>query len=799
MLIRKIFLLILFLSFLGCGGSGGGGSVAILSSVTPKYRAVLGPVVGGDLLIDSLETNTSLYSGLTNETGYFTFNIDKNISNSTWLKFTVTGGVDIDSNDDGNMSEGNVSLNGDIFMLCKRGDLKLYSANINALTTIAYLFYTHDKENNASIEVENYLNTFAQSIFISSVDNISGIDYRDLFAYHPTVTASSVFKNPDLYQALLDEGVMNGFLQNIDVYSLLKSDSDNDGLTFWEEILVSSQVAIADTDGDGLSDEDEKNIYNTSALNSDTDGDYIPDAVEVFEGTDPNNYDENNNSILDGLDGDPFFQYQWYLLSLGNIVANTIGVHTIVGNDLDILNVYHRVLGNNSGSKLIVQVVDSGVENTHEDLDVDPATSLNAVDASTNPTPTEDVNLSDPVSPLEIGHGTAIAGIIGAKTNNGLGVRGVAPRVKIAGSNWLENQTLSELEKVWYTQINDNSVVVSNNSWGSYYANEDTYETILENGASNLRTGKGRIYVFSAGNSRPEYGNANLSYLTNNPYVITVAALNHRDTYASYSNPGSSVLVSAYGGEYYDIAPTIMTTVLSGKSYTESELSGDYGAITVDADTNRNYTYAMNGTSSAAPIVSGTIALVLDACPNLSYRDVRWLIANSSTQIDTTNSQWTRNGAGLMYNINYGYGKINTDKMIKMCSSRYFRHLPALQKVSVEQNVSISIPDTQTTVTKTIEIADSMAIEWIGLTIDTDHAYAGDLEINLTSPMGTKLNIVTPNFVSFNLYNGGFRFGSVGYIDENSQGTWSVEIVDRVSGDSGILKRVKLEVYGHAN
>ncbi|WP_428738752.1 S8 family serine peptidase [Sulfurimonas sp.] len=682
-------------------------------------------------------------------------------------------------------------------MLCKRGDLKSSSANINVLTTIAYILYVHDKENNSSIDIEDYLNTFAKSVFTSSVDSISGVDYRDLFAYHPTVTSSSVFKNPDLYRALFDEGVMDGLLNNTDVDALLTSDSDNDTLTFWDEILVSSQIAITDTDNDGLSDDDEINIYGTSALDPDTDGDYIPDGVEVSEGSDPNDDDENNNNVLDGLDGDPYFAYQWYIQSLGTAVANIAGVRTILGNDLDILEVYHSVLGNNSGSKLLVQVVDSGVDANHEDLEVDLANSLNAVNASNDPTPTEDIDESDPTSSLDIGHGTAVAGIIGAKANNSYGIRGVAPRVKIAGSNWLEEQSLSELEKVWYSQINDDSIVVSNNSWGAYYSDDTAMEAILENGVNNLREGKGRIYIFAAGNERYEDGNANLSTLTNNPYAITVAALNYQDKYASYSNPGSSILVSAYGGEFYDESPTIMTTIVSGTSFTESELLGEYGAITIDTDSSKNYTFAMSGTSAATPMVSASIALVIDACPELTYRDIRWLIANTATQIDTTNFSWIENAAGHMFSIDYGYGKINSKAMIQQCKSRYFTSLPTLQQASVEKSMSIAIPDTKTAITKTITMSDSLTIEWVGLTIDTDHTYSGDLEINLTSPAGSKINIVTANRVSGDFYNGGFRFGSVGYIDENSKGTWTIEIIDQASDDSGTLNGIKLEVYGH--
>jgi len=241
-----------------------------------------------------------------------------------------------------------------------------------------------------------------------------------------------------------------------------------------------------------------------------------------------------------------------------------------------------------------------------------------------------------------------------------------------------------------------------------------------------------------------------------------------------------------------------MTTSLSGKSYYEYELNGAKGVITVNEDAKRDYTYAMNGTSAATPMVSGSIALVLDACPSLSWRDIRWLIANSSTQIDASNATWVTNGSGLPFSIDYGYGKINPSKMIDICRSDTFSLLPKMQHIQKRVDYTgVIIPDNNTSVIKKIALQESLFIEWIGLTIDTPHPFSGDLEINLISPAGTKMNIIKPNDITYAGYENGFRLSSVAYIDEKSNGIWSVEIIDRLSGDEGELKSITLEVYGH--
>lgn len=531
--------------------------------------------------------------------------------------------------------------------------------------------------------------------------------------------------------------------------------------------------------------------------NPDSDNDHIPDNIEDHLGMNSNNSDENENGIEDGIDteggfGDTFFDKQWHIRSLGEI-TNESGIETIAGNDLALLEVYRSYMGYNHGKNIIIQVVDDGVDADHEDLEanMDLTRSYNG-DSVGDPsaTVTEDGDYI---------HGTMVAGIIAARAFNGKGVRGIAPFAKIAGSDWLENQKATILEKVWLTGAGADEIALTNNSWGSEFDTDTLYEDIMALGTSQLRDGKGRIYLFPAGNNRESGGNANLQYLLSNRYGIAVAGLKHDNAYADYSSPGSNILVSGYSGNYYQDSPTIGTTTVMGTSSN----SGDTETMTTwSEDTNENYTFAMNGTSAAVPTVSGVVALVLEACPDLSWRDVKYLIAAHAQKIDTTNSSWVQNAAGYWHSTDYGFGLINARGMINACTTTY-SNLPKEVSLNAARSFSTPIADNKSMYPFEIEISDNITVEWVEVTIDNGSTYASDYRVELISPSGTRTTLIQEDSIAStidgheNWMDGGFRLGSAAFLGESSSGTWLVEMRDMLPPDSGTLKNIKIKIYGH--
>lgn len=471
---------------------------------------------------------------------------------------------------------------------------------------------------------------------------------------------------------------------------------------------------------------------------------------------------------------DPKYEDQWYI----NKSSTGVGV------GLNLTDIYKSYMGYNTGNNIIIQVVDNGIEKSHEDLssNIDLDKSYNAQTLQTDPSPVSTSNT----------HGTKCAGIVAATAFNNKGVRGVIPSAKIAGFTFRVDNDGSfqmrtdELEKAWLSGNGANDISVSSNSWGSCYDIDTKYEEIFKQGTSLLRDGKGRVYVMAAGNgregssgcndtSKPE--SANTSYLTNNQYVVSVAALGKDNTYASYSNQGSNILVSAYGGD----------------------ASGEYITTTT---TNNDYTSNMNGTSAATPMVAAGIGLVLEACPTLTYRDIKYLLAKNSIQVDTTNSTWITNSAGLNHSIDYGYGLLNVKGMIDMCKASY-TNLAILSDTNTTVAVNSTVTnDDATGLSTSINVTTSKLVEWVGVWIDADFDNIGEVEVNLISPAGTSSKLLHSNsgLGGMNIVAGTyFRLSSVAFVDENSAGNWVVKIADRNSSNqtNRIINNIKLQIVGH--
>lgn len=323
-------------------------------------------------------------------------------------------------------------------------------------------------------------------------------------------------------------------LQNPDIFSNVLNSTD------FQNYIKNNQNIFNDSDGDGLFDLFEKMI-GSDPNSADSDWDGVNDYSEIYAGTSPKKSDVDDNK-------DVLFDYQWHLKNTGqNSGAENGG---IPGYDINVTDLWKKYSGNR---KIKIGIVDTGIELKHPDLNtqIDLKDSYRYSDGSNNPTPDKNQISNDPV---DSAHGTAVAGIIAAKSFNKIGVRGIAPTSTLVVLN-----VFSKSEDGSFLDALGKDVNISSNSWGipsCYIVEDDRYDDIFENGSK-----KGTIFVFAAGNDRyyyDEYGNKyycgnanNTSYL-NNKYTIVFVAMDANGTYASYSNFGDDVLVSAPGGRIWN-------------------------------------------------------------------------------------------------------------------------------------------------------------------------------------------------------------------------------------------------------
>ena len=546
-----------------------------------------------------------------------------------------------------------------------------------------------------------------------------------------------------------------------------------------------------------------------------------------------------DTTTFTGTPGDPLFPFQWHISNTGQTTFST-GAGT-PGEDLHMTQTMASRL---TGAGIIMAILDYGLEIAHEDLkaNVIPNGSYNFLNGTTDPT----------YAKTDGDHGTSVAGIAAAVAMNGVGGRGVAPNTSLKGFNILSAQTTQNYVVSMGGNALSQNVDIFNMSYGddglSYEALSDSLRNLFSNTSPTLRGGKGAIYVKSSGNgfqsmdieagqtsytyrcTDQKYGrsdltcqNADAEEEQSRPEVITVGALNANGARASYSTAGSNLWVCAPGGENGKSAPGILTTDASGcdRGYSQKNLTDPVNSFeTGDAtyNPNCNYTSAFDGTSAAAPAASGAIALILQANPNLTRRDVKYILAKTARKNDPdspgalvtvsingsnyiASQGWITNAAGFHFHNWYGFGAIDVDAAVALARTYQANSLPPLSDKTYGAAFDpVAIPDNSAAgVSKTIDVADDMTIENLMVMVATDHPDTREVGIEVTSPSGTRsilLNIGSAVQTGLNATNG-VLLASNAFFGEKSKGTWTLKVVDCWPGNTGSLKLFNLRILGY--
>ncbi len=500
----------------------------------------------------------------------------------------------------------------------------------------------------------------------------------------------------------------------------------------------------------------------------------VPYTIHAFEDVRYTDFiddcEAKTSQLNDPLLSDSLYACQWHLDNPGE-------------TDINVESVWEAGI---KGEGISVAIVDDGMYYAHEDL-------RDNVDTSRNHDYTGN---GDIYIPFEH-HGTHIAGIIAARDND-IGVRGVAPRATVYGYNFLAaERTTSNITDAMSRNVG--VTAVSNNSWGpregpGLDGANAFWQRAIENGVSVGYGGKGTLYVFAGGNGHQEGDNSNLDEYANHYAVTAVCAVNDRDNRSGFSEMGANLWVCAPSNDQSDLHQGILTTDNSDRYYEE-----------------------FGETSSSTPIVAGVAALARSANPDLTWRDVKLILAASARKNDARNPGW-QDGARRYgstsdryhFNHEYGFGVVDAKAAVDL--AREWRSLPSLKSATpVSNTLNLAIPDAPVVgppakvETSLVLNTDVKFVEFVEINTSFRHGSFRDLTIELESPSGavSQLSVPfdtriddNPSFAYVAL-NGPFRFGSAKHLGEDPNGAWKLRVTDHIPTVRGTLDSWSIKVYGH--
>ena len=445
------------------------------------------------------------------------------------------------------------------------------------------------------------------------IDPSSDVDYFRIDATEDKwVLLRAVSESVETTAELLDSG---GNAVRANLYEWDAEDDDDEevawGFTLQDRLSVGTHYIKVTRDGAGLS----------------TTGPYTISLLEDFS------YPRflSDCSDITTTFSDPLYGCQWHLNNSGQLGGTD-------GEDINVEDAWATT----QGAGINVAVVDNGMDYEHEDLTDNVMTTKNH-NYNTDGTDIFDARYS---------HGTSVAGVIAARDNT-VGVRGVAPQAGIYGYNLL--RAFTEVNRGDAMTRKMGITAVSNNSWGwldgpGLDAASAFWEMAVERGITTGYGGKGVFYAWAAGNGALGGDDSNLDGFANHYGVTAVCAVNDHGERSAYSEKGANLWVCGPSNDF-----------------------GEEG-ITTTANVDR-YTDSFGGTSSAAPAVSGVAALVRATNNDLTWRDVKLILAASARKNDATNSSW-RQGA-LKYGSDtdryqssheYGFGVVDAKAAVDLAA-----------------------------------------------------------------------------------------------------------------------------------
>ncbi|KAH8385207.1 hypothetical protein KR200_005715, partial [Drosophila serrata] len=495
---------------------------------------------------------------------------------------------------------------------------------------------------------------------------------------------------------------------------------------------------------------------------------------------------------------DPLFKEQWYLVSKNGGAKD--------GLDMNVGPAWQKGY---TGKGVVVSILDDGIQTNHPDLaqNYDPDASFDINGNDSDPTPQDNGDNK---------HGTRCAGEVAAVAfNNYCGV-GVAYNASIggkysglkikrnsffklyliAGVRMLDGK-VNDVVEAQALSLNPAHIDIYSASWGP----EDDGSTVdgpgplarraFIYGVTSGRQGKGSIFVWASGNGGRYTDSCNCDGYTNSIFTLSISSATQAGFKPWYLEECSSTLATTYSSGTPGHDKSVATVDMDGR------LRPDH-ICTVEH----------TGTSASAPLAAGICALALEANPDLTWRDMQYLVVYTSRPAPLEKEAgWTLNGVRRKYSHKFGYGLMDAGAMVSLAeqwTSVPPQHICKSRENNEDRKIDGSYGYTLATHMDVNGCAGTINevryLEHVQCRITLRFFPRGNLRILLTSPMGTTStllferprDIVKSNFDDW-------PFLSVHFWGEKAEGRWTLQVINggrRRVNQPGILSKWQLIFYG---
>ncbi len=431
------------------------------------------------------------------------------------------------------------------------------------------------------------------------------------------------------------------------------------------------------------------------------------------------------------------------------------------------------------GSGVRVALLDDGFDASGSGADLDLAASrFFAADGS---------DVAGPTAVAEgagLAHGTATAGVLAA---TGSGPVGVAPGATVVGVKEGFGAATDAAQLAAGLRYAAGTAAVVNNSWevaapeaeGASDAAFAPWFAAVAAAVGAGRGGLGAAVVFAAGNGRAAGDDLGLHGISDDPRVIAVAGVEPGGAVAPFSTPGAGLLVAAEA-----------TGVLAPAAG---------GGVAVES-----------GTSFAAPIVSGIIAMMLQANPGLGWRDVQEILADSaymprsvgSTDGGTAvsgvvvNAARDWNGGGRAFSDDVGFGVVDALTAVSLARAWTGGGTDATLLRAGATSAGGAQVLGGGAVASSLALGTAMRVEHVQVGLDAPGATLGGLTLVLVSPAGTRSVLLAAPAAGAGVALTADPITSNAFWGEQGAGTWTLLAQDGTGAEHAVLDGWSLTAWG---